>query len=121
MTIHMKAGVKQIIAGVVVFGIGAICVPFVIVLTLVRDSLDLLEFEVPGAAIAFVDTPGRYYLWHDYQTVYDGRTYNNPIELPDGLLIEITDKGGMRSISSVIRMQDLARSVAHARALAMSN
>ena len=91
----MKAGVKQIIAGVVVFGIGAICVPFVIVLTLVRDSVDLLEFEVPGAAIAFVDTPGRYYLWHDYQTVYDGRTYHSPIELPDGLMIEITQQGGM--------------------------
>jgi hypothetical protein len=91
----MKAGVKQIIAGLVVFGIGAICVPFVIVLTLVRDSVDLLEFKVPGAAIAFVDTPGRYYLWHDYQTVYDGRTYHNPIELPDGLMIEITQQGGM--------------------------
>ena len=91
----MKAGVKQIIVGVVVFGMGAICVPFVIVLTLVRDSVDLLEFEVPGAAIAFVDTPGRYYLWHDYQTVYDGRTYHNPIGLPDGLMIEITQQGGM--------------------------
>jgi hypothetical protein len=91
----MRAGVKQIIAGVVVFGIGAICVPFVIVLTLVRDSVDLLEFEVPGAAIAFVDTPGRYYLWHDYKTVYDGRTYHNPIELPDGLMIEITKQGGI--------------------------
>jgi len=91
----MKAGAKQIIAGVVVFGMGAIGVPFLIVLTLGSDSVDLLEFEVPGAAIAFVDSPGRYYLWHDYQTVYDGRTYDNPIELPDGLMIEITEQGGM--------------------------
>lgn len=91
----MKVGVKQIIAGVVVFGIGVICVPSVIVLTLLRDSSDLLKFKVPDAAIAFVDTPGRYYLWHDYQTMYDGRTYHNPIELPDDLVIKISEQGGM--------------------------
>ncbi|MDG1301747.1 MAG: hypothetical protein P8R37_09195 [Opitutae bacterium] len=91
----MKAGAKQIIAGAIVFGIGVICVPFLIVLTLLRDRSDLLEFEVPGVAMAFVDTPGRYYLWHDYQTMYDGRTYHNPIELPDDLVIKISAQGGI--------------------------
>jgi hypothetical protein len=90
----MKPGLKQMIAGVILLGIGAICVPLIIVLTLVRDSVDLVEFEVPGSAMAFIETPGRYYLWHDYQTVYEGRSYNHPVELPNGLTIEITGKGG---------------------------
>ncbi len=90
----MKPGLKQIIAGVILLGIGAICVPLMIVLTLVRDSMDLVEFEVPGSAMAFIETPGRYYLWHDYRTVYESRTYNSPVELPDGLTIEITGNGG---------------------------
>lgn len=90
----MKPGLIQIIAGVILLSIGAICVPLMIVLTLVRDSVDLVEFEVPGSAIAFIETPGRYYLWHDYQTMYDGRPYNTPAELPNGLTIEITGKGG---------------------------
>ena len=91
----MKPGLKQIIAAVLLLGIGVIGVPLVIVLTLLRDSTDLLEFEVPGTAMAFVETPGRYYLWHDYQTVYDGRIYNNAQELPHGLEIEIKGKGGV--------------------------
>ena len=91
----MKPGIKQIIAGVLLIGIGVICVPLVIVTTMVRDSVDLVEFEVPGSAMAFVDTPGRYYLWHDYQTVYDGRTYNNPVELPNGLSVDVTGLGGL--------------------------
>jgi hypothetical protein len=66
-----------------------------IVLTLLRDSTDLVEFQVPGTAMAFIETPGRYFLWHDYQTVYDGRTYNHAIELPDSLEIEIKGKGGV--------------------------
>ncbi|CAA6678326.1 Unannotated [Lentimonas sp. CC19] len=83
------------IAGVLLFAVGVICVPLAIVLILLRDSTDLVEFVAPGTAMAFVETPGRYYLWHDYQTEYDGRTYHHAQELPDGLEIEMIGKGGV--------------------------
>lgn len=51
-------------------------------------------FLVPGQTEVQVTEPGEYYLWNVYQTVYEGRAYNQSSNLPNGVEIDITDAGG---------------------------
>jgi hypothetical protein len=49
---------------------------------------------VPGNAGFTAKEPGRYILWNDYQTLYNGRNYNQSQTLPDGMKIRILDANG---------------------------
>src|SRR5262245_31389207 len=41
-------------------------------------------FVAPGAVKLSLTTPGEYILWHEHRTVYKGRTYDLPAQMPDG-------------------------------------
>jgi uncharacterized membrane protein len=41
-------------------------------------------FVAPGAVKLSLTTPGEYILWHEHRTLYNGRTFDLPGQMPDG-------------------------------------
>src|SRR5579862_6613014 len=90
----MKRGVKTIIAGAIIFICGAFVIPLAIILPFVLGGSHDVQFKVPGTAEVTVKNVGRYYLWNDFQTVYEGRSYNSSKTIPGGMAIEIREADG---------------------------
>lgn len=90
----MKRGLKTLIAGILLFLLGAFVVPLLLILPLLLNDSAEEQFLVPGSVEVTVDEPGRYYLWHDFRTVYEGVSYSKPEEIPDGLDISVKTEGG---------------------------
>lgn len=82
---------KKIVFGIILFILGAIIIPLAIVLTVVSNLPGNKQFKVPGIARVIIDEPGRYYLWNDYQTLFEGKSYNRSERVPDGVEIKIKD------------------------------
>ena len=91
----MKRGIKTIIAGVI-FLIGASVVPFLFLLPLplILQQQNENQFKVPGSLQVSVEKPGRYYLWNDFRTVYNGQSFNRSERIPDGMNIRVEDSSG---------------------------
>lgn len=89
----MKKGVKKIICGTVLLIIG-MALPFVLTIPFFLQIQEEGEvFRGPGVSRTIsIDEPGRYYLWHNYSTVFEGRSYSFPEELPDGLSFSLTEQ-----------------------------
>lgn len=49
---------------------------------------------MPGTFETNVVKAGRYYLYNDYQTIYNGKTYDNSKNLPGGMEIKILNSQG---------------------------
>jgi hypothetical protein len=90
----MKRGIKTIIAGVI-FLVAAFVVPFLFILPLLLEHQNENQFKVPGSTQVAVEKPGRYYLWNDFRTVYNGQSFNRSEHIPDRLNIRIADSGGL--------------------------
>lgn len=90
----MKPGIKKIITGGVTFVVGAFVIPLLFVLPLIFHHEQQSQFKIPGNTEVAVTKPGRYYLWNDFRTVYDGKSYDRPENIPDGLDIQIRDSDG---------------------------
>lgn len=89
----MKPGLRPLIIGVVLL-IAACILPFLFLIPLFKgDSLNV-QFAVPGDIEVPIEEPGRYHLWHDYQTVFEGTTIRKDPALPDGFTISIQDADG---------------------------
>ena len=87
----MKKHTKQIVAGVTLFVLGGMIIPTIFVVILfvcLLNEKPLAKFTIPGQAIVTIEKQGRYYLWNDYQTVFEGRSYSSSEELPG--VLEIT-------------------------------
>lgn len=82
--------------GIMLFSIGVFVAPAVFILPIILDGSERQEFMIPGSTEVDILEVGRYYLWNDYQTVYDGKSYNRSENLPDGLEITIRNEGGER-------------------------
>jgi hypothetical protein len=88
----MKAGIKPIIAGGVLFFLGAF-VPMAIFLPImINGDPSEVIFKVPGVARVSVDKPGRYYLWNAHQIVFEGKSYNCTESIPAGMEIIISNE-----------------------------
>jgi hypothetical protein len=90
----MKPGIKSIAAGAVLFLLGAFVFPLLVILPLFLGESNEVRFRVPGSVAASVEKPGRYYLWNDFRTVYEGRSYNRSEGIPDGIEIRVHDAEG---------------------------
>lgn len=90
----MKSGIKTIIAGVVMFIFGAVIVPLLFLFPLIFGKSNEVQFKVPGTCEVSVEKPGCYYLLNDFQTFYDGRSYNRSETVPDGTEIKILNSDG---------------------------
>jgi uncharacterized membrane protein len=53
-----------------------------------------VRFLAPGSAIVEVTAPGEYVLWHEYRTVFQGRTYRAAPALPSGVDMAVGGPGG---------------------------
>jgi hypothetical protein len=94
----MKRGIKTIIAGGVLFVLGAFviplfCVVFAVLYLLLGPSNEV-QFKIPGSAQATIEKPGRYYVWNDFRTIYEGKNYDRSEKIPDGVEIRIHDSNG---------------------------
>lgn len=49
------------------------------------------RFLAPGSHALTVEKPGTQVIWNDYRTVFEGRSYDLPERLPDGLRIRVTE------------------------------
>ena len=58
-----------------------------------------VQFVAPGTNEVQIVEPGAYMLWHDYETVFDGRVYSSTTNsLPDGLEIRLRNKDSARAV-----------------------
>ena len=87
----MKTGLKTIILGVILFVLGGVTFPVVIIVPLFLDDAINQQFSIPGMIQVVIKEPGRYYLWNNHQTIFNGTIYNRSEDLPDGIEISITD------------------------------
>ena len=76
------------------FIVGAFVIPVLFILPLIFGNEHDTRFKAPGSVEVVVEETGRYYLWNDFRTVYDGRSYNRSENIPDGLEIQIRDANG---------------------------
>jgi hypothetical protein len=90
----MKPGIKTIVAGGVMFLMGAFVVPLLFILPLILEHDQDAQFKAPGSIEVTAKKPGRYYLWNDYRTVYNGKSYDRSESIPDGLEIQIRAADG---------------------------
>jgi hypothetical protein len=89
----MKRGVKTLIIGVIFLAV-AVVAPFLFLLPFFLQHQNENQFKVPGSIQITVEKPGRYYLWNDFRTVYNGQSFNRSEQIPDGLNIRIADSDG---------------------------
>jgi hypothetical protein len=88
----MKAESKIIIAGIILFVLGAFVIPLAVVLSLILDDSNEVQFKIPATTQVTIEEPGRYYLWNEYQIVFKGISYNRSKSIPDGIEIKIRNK-----------------------------
>jgi len=53
-----------------------------------------VRFLAPGSATFEAAVPGRYTLWHEHRTVYEGRTWNREPALPEGVRLRVSNPSG---------------------------
>lgn len=118
----MPKGLGWIIFGVVVFAAGVL-LPFAMILPLFLGDGGLMpdesllsekgpfsragqyqQFIIPGETRVEVAEPGRYYLWNDFETVFEGRSYSSGLALPGGLTISVTPADGSPEIPMQVGM-----------------
>jgi len=90
----MRKGSKTLIVGIAVFLTGALVVPLAFVWPILQEDYSGRQFLIPGSVEVEVAEPGRYYLWNDFQTVYEGKSYNRSKRIPDGLEITVATGDG---------------------------
>lgn len=92
----MKSGTRLIITGVLLSIIGMVVIPVVAVFFFISSESDSSEtqFLIPGEKEFTVDEPGRYYLWNDHLTIFEGESYNRAETIPDGIKIRIESSSG---------------------------
>lgn len=71
--------------------VGAFIIPYSMIMPLFKAEYPEFQFKNPGKENIEVETPGKYYLWNDYQTFFDGQTYNTSKQLPNGTKIKVID------------------------------
>ncbi|WDE96839.1 hypothetical protein PQO03_02545 [Lentisphaera profundi] len=89
----MRTEIKKIIIGSTLFILGAIIVPMAIVLPLMLRESNNDQFRAPGTTQVNIDKPGRYYLWNDHITVFEGKSYNRSEHIPDNMEFVFQNKG----------------------------
>ena len=53
------------------------------------------RFLAPGATAVEIANPGRYILWHEFRTLYDGRSFDLPSRVPHGIQLLVTAPDGV--------------------------
>ena len=83
-------------AGAIV--IAGIAAAVALVFQLMSVIGDAQQFLAPGKHAFVVEHPGKHVVWNDHRTVFQGRTYDLPERLPDGLRILVTESASNKSL-----------------------
>lgn len=90
----MKKGLKTLIVGVVIMAVGVFVIPLLLIAPLFTAETNEVQFIVPITFQTTVNEPGKYYLWNVYQTIHEGKSYNQSTDIPNGAQIIISDANG---------------------------
>ena len=90
----MKPGLKTLIIGITLFILGGFVIPLLLILPIFLNESSEQQFLIPGSKELSVEEPSRYYLWNDFQTVFEGKSFSRSENIPDGLEIAVTDGTG---------------------------
>ncbi len=90
----MAPGTKLLVTGITLFILGMIVITMVMPILLydLIDNRNGEQFKVPGITQVTVEEPGHYYLWNDYHTVFEGKSYTRSDTLPDGMEFKIRNQ-----------------------------
>lgn len=91
----MKKGLPTLLAGIGLVGCGALLAPMAIFWQIRASKNEARSFVAPGHMQVNVAKAGRYYLWNEYRTVFEGRIYQQTPDLPDGLQIAVRGPDGL--------------------------
>lgn len=117
----MKNHTKQIISGILLFILGGIIVPalfFGTIFLFLLTEKPVARFIIPAEIEVIIEKEGRYYLWNDYQTVFENRTYSMSKELPNGLEISLREKTN-DNVVEFTEDQSIISSTANSRKIAI--
>src|SRR5689334_2312097 len=59
------------------------------------------RFVAPGSYAITVQKAGKQIIWNDYRTVFEGRAYDQPEQLPNGLSIRVTEAATGKDVDIV--------------------
>lgn len=86
---------KKVILGIILCT-AAVLAPGLWILSLVNAYEDrTVSFRAPGTLEVKVEAPARYFVWNEYRTIFEGRTYSSEKSLPEGVefLLEDVETG----------------------------
>jgi hypothetical protein len=95
----MKKHTKQMLWGGIIFVTGGLFAPliiWVVVFISIFNNQSLSTFLIPAIVEISIEKEGRYYLWNDYETVFEGKTYSVDEEIPHDITISLMDKSGTK-------------------------
>ncbi|MGB0257350.1 MAG: hypothetical protein ACPGES_01745 [Coraliomargarita sp.] len=90
----------KIISGAFIFIIGSMVFPALVIFSLIAEGEKAKAFRAPGMIQIEATEPGRYILWNDYVTVFEGQRYKVSEDLPNGMRFSITTEGSPLEFTS---------------------
>lgn len=85
----MRNGNFKILLGIVLVLVGGLAVPAGLLIPAFDAPNENVVFESPGEATLEIEAPGRFYLWHNYRTIHQGRQVARDQHLPDGMSFQV--------------------------------
>ncbi len=80
-------------AGLVLVIIGVAICAFTLLRLINGAALDV-QTKVPGTVTAVIDAPGRYYVWDNHWTMFNGGRVQYAADWPDTARVTIQDSAG---------------------------
>jgi uncharacterized membrane protein len=87
---HIPNRSWYLFAGVIAFASSAVIASVVAWLAFGPNQGE--QFLAPGRHTVELAVPGKYLIWNDYRTVFEGRSHEDSPELPSGLRISVIEK-----------------------------
>jgi hypothetical protein len=85
--------------GGIIFLTGGLFVPliiWVVVFISIYNNQSLSTFLIPAKVEISIEKEGRYYLWNNYETVFEGKIYSVDEDIPHEITISLIDKSGTK-------------------------
>lgn len=89
----MNSANMKLLLGIVVLLVGGLGIPAGILIPAFSAPNETIVFQSPGETTLEIKAPGRFYLWHNYRTIHDGRQVVRNKYLPDGMSFQVTRVG----------------------------
>ena len=86
-----------------------VMVPFWIVAVTVRKATYGVQFTVPGAKELQIPRTGKYVLWDEVDTWFEGQHFSNSSNLPPGIRVQLFVAGSTNSVPMISGMPSTVR------------